>query len=97
MVWLGGSKEINEALVLDKELTSHIETILFHDSSMMNLSMEDWRNTKSVAAVSNLKDALRLVSSFKQKNTVLLFTDSSENWESKKETFENFLSLHQSF
>ena len=97
VVWLGGAKEINETLVLDKELTLHIETILFHDSSKVNLSIEDWRNTKSVAAVSNLKDALRLVSSFKQMNTVLLFTDSSENWESKKDTFENFLSLHQSF
>jgi hypothetical protein len=97
VVWLGGNEEINETLKLDDTITSHLNTLLFHDSSKMKLSAENWLNSKSVASVSNLKDALRLLSSFKQKNTVLLFTDSSENWESKKETFENFLSLHQTF
>ncbi len=97
VVWIGGAKEINKTLELEAELTHFLNTILFHDSSKMKLSVENWRNTKSVAAVSTIKDALRLASAFKQKNTVLLFTDSSEGWESKKEVFENFLSLHQSF
>jgi len=97
IIWVGGTKEINETLDLDASITTHLNTLLFHDSSKMKLTVDNWLNTKSVASVSNLKDALRLVSSFKQKQTVLLFTDSSEDWENHRDIFENFLSLHQTF
>jgi hypothetical protein len=74
-----------------------MNALLFHDSAQLSLSLEAWLKTKTVASVSNLQDALRLLSSFKQKNTVLLFTASGNNWEEQKELFDNFLSIHQTF
>ena len=97
VVWVGNSSDIKGTIALDHSICSHLNALLFHDSAKISLSVEEWLKTKTVASVSNLEDALRLLNSFKQKNTVLLFTASGDNWETQKELFENFLSIHQTF
>jgi len=95
IVWVGNYETVNDTLKLDETLTANIDTLLFHDSSKLHLSVEKWLGLKNIAAVKDLNDALRLLPSFKRKNSVLFFTAEGENWEDAKRAFDNFLSIHQ--
>jgi len=95
IVWVGNVNDILATFELDPQVASQLNTLLFHDSSRLRLPVDSWLTVKNIASVSNLEDALRLLSSFKQRNAVLLFTASGEDWELSKETFEKYLSIHQ--
>ncbi len=95
IVWLGNYETVNATLNLDETLTANIDTLLFHDSSKLHLSVTNWLGLKNIAAVKNLEDALKLLPSFKRKNAVLFFTANGGNWEDAKREFDNFLAIHQ--
>ena len=95
LVWVGNYETINDTLKRDESLIANLDTILFHDSSKLRLSINHWLEIKNMASVRDINDALRLLPSFKRKHSVLLFTTDGANWEDTKERIEDFIKLHQ--
>lgn len=95
IVWVGNYETVNDTLKRDESLIANIDTILFHDSSKLRLSIDHWLEMKNLASVKNINDALSLLPTFKRKHAVLLFTTDGQNWEIAKESIEEFIKLHQ--
>jgi len=95
IVWIGNVLDIFSTIKEDPSVCVQLDTIITFDESRFMLPAEELASIKNIFGVNSMEDAFRLLKSFKKKNAVLLFTASGENWKDNKETFEEFLDIHQ--
>lgn len=95
VVWIGNSVDINNTIEEDPSVCFQLNSVITFDNSRIDVPVEAISKIKNVASVNSLKDAYSVLKSFKNKNTVLLFSASGENWKENKESFEGFLSMFQ--
>ncbi len=95
VVWIGNILDIFSTIKEDPTVCLQINTLISFDEPRFTLPSEELSNIKNIAGVNSINDAFILLKSFKKKNAVLLFSASGDNWKENKNTFEDFLEIHQ--
>ena len=95
VLWIGNGSDIFSTIEEDPTVCIQLNTFITFDETRLLLPSEELSKIKNIAGVNSLEDAFRLLKHFQQKNAVLLFSASDENWKKNKLVFEEFLSIHQ--
>jgi hypothetical protein len=95
IVWIGNSKDINNTILEDSSVCLQLKTVIVYDNSKINFSIDALEKIENIVGVSSLENAFIMLKSLKIKNAVFLFSASGENWKENRESFEDFLNIHQ--
>ena len=94
--WYANERDVLHLMQEDTAWVSNIKLLCTFDKAGYTLPNSVLDTVNSVLGSASLEDALELLKSLKITQSVLLFTDSSENWKEIKDQFDSFLALHQS-
>jgi hypothetical protein len=95
VIWVANSSDIIEAIEEEETICSHLHAVLAFDNSKFVMDFPMNKGIKNVAGTNSVEHTLALINGLKQKNTILLFSASDENWQEEKLYFDVFLTQHK--
>ena len=95
VVWIGNSTDIIRVLEEDSSLDSNLHGVFAYDNAKFIMELNSKWKIKNSAGTNSVEHTLALIQAIKQKNTVLLFTSTDDEWSIKKDYFDNYLKLNQ--
>jgi hypothetical protein len=95
IVWFSNEDDVLNLINDNTTWVSNVKLICTYDKAGFKLSNKLLDKIENVLGSASLTDALELLKVLKVKQSVFLFTSSSENWKEVKEEFDNYLSLNQ--
>jgi hypothetical protein len=91
VMWIGNAKDILSVIKTDPSIGGLLHSVITIDDPKMVVDTQMDSNIENVIGTNSVEEALGLVASLKQHDTILLFTASDSNWQIAKDTFESFL------
>lgn len=95
VIWVANSSDILEAIKEESTINSHLHAVLAYDNSKFIMDFPSDLGIKNIVGTNGVEHTLALIQGLKQKNTILLFTASDENWQECKLYFDVFLTQHK--
>lgn len=96
VIWIGNSAVMQEVIALDQSITTQLHAVFATDNARFAVDLTEKSWIRTITGTNAIEDALALIKGVKQKNTVLLFTASDEDWQHSKLVFEEFLKTNRS-
>jgi hypothetical protein len=93
--WFANEIDVLNLLQEETNWISNVKLLCTYDKEGFKLPNKIMDNIETILGVSKIDEALDLMRLIKKAQGILLFTSSGENWKLTKNTFEEFLSLHQ--
>ena len=95
IVWFSNEDDVLNLINENTTWVTNVKLICTYDKAGFKLSNKLLDKIENVLGTASLADALELLKVLKVKQSVFLFTSSSDNWKEVKEEFDNYLTLNQ--
>jgi hypothetical protein len=93
--WFANENDVLNLLTEKTDWLSNVKLVCTYDKAGFKLPNQIMDYVETILGAAKIDDALNLLRATKKAQGILLFTSSGENWNLSKNTFEEFLSLHQ--